>query len=74
MCVKFHKFVLGGIFNGFLSVLLNGLSAYIILEAPLDSMPGIETKSLQLWFDFVEIGTDFMVGIVYPGGELVEVH
>ena len=65
---------MGGILNGFFSVFLNGPSACIVLEAPLDSMPGIDTKSLQLWLDFVEISNDFMVGVVYPGGELVKVH
>ena len=63
---------MGGILNGFFSVFLNSISAYIVLEAPLDSVPGIETKSLQLWLDFVEVCFDSGIEVVRPGGERVE--
>ena len=58
--------------NGSFSKFLDGLFAWSGIVAPLDSMPGIETKSLQLSTDIMEVCFDSVIEVVRPCLERVE--
>jgi hypothetical protein len=58
--------------NGSFSKFLDGLFAWSGIVAPLDSMPGIETKSLQLSTDIMEVCFDSLIEVVRPCLECVE--